>query len=126
MNDSNKAKVLYEFNSMNGVYFFEECSSSDRQVLSHKLEYFSSFNGINDVIRYTRCNNKEIVSYYTIRNGIALCGAIKNGEIDWKYVPGMTNFVVARFKAFKDCGIIFINDKINMLLRRKHMRIKNR
>ena len=123
----NETKVLYEFASISGPSFFEECISNDEQALSHKLEYFIYFNGENDVIRYTNCNNKKIVSYYTIRDGRVLCGFVRDGEIEWFPVDGMLNFVILRFEAFKDIGITFVTEEINNLCKEKiNTRIKNR
>lgn len=126
-NINEQQTVLCEINDMISVVFLSENDLIvDHKTLTHRLKYFENFEGEKDVIRYSRCNNSNIVSYYTIRNGIALCGSMKDGEIDWKYVPGMTNFVITRFKAFNDYNVKFVKDEINQLLSRPYMRIKNR
>ena len=113
-NIAEQQTVLYEFNDMTNVVFLSENNfPDDHKILTHKLEYFKEFDGETDVIRYSRCNNKNIVSYYTIKNGIAACGVMKDREIDWSYIDEMTNFVKSRFKAFKDQGITFVNDELN-------------
>ena len=127
-NINEQQTVLYEFNDMtNVVFLLENNFPDDHKILTHKLEYFKNFDGETDIIRYSRCNNSKIVSYYTIRNGIALCGFMKDGEICWEYMEGMTNFVIQRFKAFKDNGITFATEKINNLFNNKpYIRTKNR
>ena len=126
--------VLYEYNNIEGYSFSTDIETLtkvekffNKSYLTHRLEYFREFDGETDVIRYSRCNNSEIVSYYTIRNGIALCGFMKDGEICWEYMEGMTNFVIPRFKAFKDNGITFATEEINDLFNKKtYIRTKNR
>ena len=119
--------VLYEYNNQCGYIFVAENTIFDDKILTHKLEYFENFDGETDVIRYSRVDNSNIVSYYTIRNGIALCGIMKDGEIEWTYIQGLTNFVIVRFKAVKEQGITFVNDDINNLFSKKtYVRIWNR
>lgn len=123
----NRNFVLYEYNNQKGYSFQNEEKFFQNKILTHKLEYFANIDGETDIIKYSRCNNEKIVSYYTIRNGIALCGTVKAGKIEWKYMEGMTNYVIARFQAFKDNGITFVAKEINDLFNKNsYTRIKNR
>lgn len=118
--------VLYEYNNIEVYSFSPDIETLtkvekffNKSYLTHRLEYFREFDGETDVIRYSRCNNKNIVSYYAIKNGIAVCGVMKDGEIEWSYMEGMTNFITLRFKAFKEQGITFVNDELNNIFNKK-------
>lgn len=128
-NNINKQQtVLYEFNDMTNVIFLPEDEfPAEHKILTHKLEYFKKLDGEYDVIRYSRCNKENIVSYYTIRNGIALCGLMKDGQIDWNYMEGMTNYVATRFMAFQNNGIELVSDELKFFLgNQKFVRTRNR
>lgn len=118
--------VLYEYNNIEGYSFSPDIETLtklekffNKSYLTHRLEYFREFDEETDVIRYSRCNNKNIVSYYAIKNGIAVCGVMKDGEIDWSHIEEMTDFVISRFEAFKNHGITFVNDELNNIFNKK-------
>ena len=62
----------------------------------------------------------SVVSYYTIKDNdcvlVADHESIVKNNIIWRPNFSIINFVVPRFKAFKDNGIIFENLNINYLI----------
>lgn len=127
-NISKQQTVLYEFNDMTNVIFLPEDEiPAEHKILTHKLKYFKEFAGQTDVIKYSRCNKENIVSYYTIRDGKALCGIVKNWKISWQYIEGMTNYVALRLMAFQDNGIELVSDELKFFLgNQKFVRTRNR
>lgn len=127
MNNIKKLKpamILYEFGCMGILNFVSEKEyllkkiTNDMMLTYYKLEYFREFDGVKDVIRYSKVDKKNnIVSYYTIRNDSAVTGSLDNDdeEISWNYNAEMLKFLLPRFKAFMDMGITFNNEDINQL-----------
>lgn len=129
--------VLYEFYCVGNLNFVSHNEYAFNNIINnsvvpcYKLEYYRELDGLNDVIRYSRFDKEDnIVSYYTIRNNIAVTGKMKDNHIEWNYNVGMTNFVLARFIPFMNKGISFANKNLNDIVENEkslcRMRTKNR
>lgn len=123
--------TIYETNVM-GVTNFGDLKGNNFlrlvqrcQLPYYKLEYFKEFNGQKDVIKETMItpDKENVISYYAISNQedepYVLTATSRNDDIldfSWKQNYGVISFVVVRFKAFRDRGVTFINDDINILV----------
>lgn len=114
--------VLYELGGMGSLNFISATEEAFNKIISNmkvpycKLEYFRELDGVKDVIKYSKMDkNNNIISYYTIRDNDVITGLMVDDEINWSYNDGMFNFILIRFKAFKDMGIVFNYDGLNQL-----------
>lgn len=86
---------------------------NNQKIGSYELKYFKEYNGIKDVIIYSKVGetNPKLISFYTFdKNGICRVRSMK--DYKWRNCI-MTNYVIPIFAAFREYGITFINDSIN-------------
>lgn len=86
---------------------------NNQKIGSYELKYFKEYNGIKDVIIYSKVGeaNSKLISCYTFdKNGICRVRSMK--DFKWRNCI-MTNYVIPMFAAFRKQGITFINDSIN-------------
>lgn len=107
-------------NSFNNVKFIKRDDEDysyfidNRDLVSYELKYLREFNGMTDVIMYSKTRDLTFkgTSFYTLdlEGNVLVCSLMNR---NWKQGTGMNNYVLLMLAGFREQGVTFTNKNIN-------------